>query len=304
MHAAPGVSMLRDRVSFSWLGLAASSANANQAYGMRPLVRALSWAEPRSLLEEAQEGFWQDFLSGDDAWVDGLLLLTALVLLVGLIFHIHARKAEAKRALERDLERRRFLENILLSLAHPFYVIDASTYEVLIANAAAREGASNPASTCYGLTHGLDEPCGGEDHVCPLRLVKETREQAVTEHRHCMAGGEVRTFEVHGFPVFDGAGEIAQMIEYSFDVTERKRAEAERENLIHQLETALREVKTLSGMLPICSSCKKVRDDQGYWNQIEQYISSRSDAEFSHSLCPECVKQLYPEYNEKPRRRA
>ena len=84
------------------------------------------------------------------------------------------------------------------------------------------------------------------------------------------------------------------MIEYALDITERKDAEAERENLIQQLEKALKEVKTLSGMLPICSSCKKVRDDQGYWNQIEQYISHHSDAHFSHSLCPDCAEQLYP----------
>jgi hypothetical protein len=79
-------------------------------------------------------------------------------------------------------------------------------------------------------------------------------------------------------------------------LTERKRAEEEREKLIVELQTALAEVKTLSGLLPICSSCKKIRDDQGYWNQIEVYISSHSTAIFSHSICPECAKKLYPEY--------
>lgn len=59
------------------------------------------------------------------------------------------------------------------------------------------------------------------------------------------------------------------------------------------LQNALDEVKTLSGFLPICASCKKIRDDQGYWNQIESYIRTHSDAEFSHSICPECAKKLY-----------
>ncbi len=63
-----------------------------------------------------------------------------------------------------------------------------------------------------------------------------------------------------------------------------------------QRKEALAEVKVLSGMLPICMSCKKIRDDQGYWNQIEGYIREHSDAEFSHGLCPVCVKKLYPEY--------
>ena len=62
-----------------------------------------------------------------------------------------------------------------------------------------------------------------------------------------------------------------------------------------QLEKAVNEVKTLSGMLPICASCKKVRDDKGYWKQVEDYIKDRSEAEFSHSICPECVGKLYPD---------
>ncbi len=81
---------------------------------------------------------------------------------------------------------------------------------------------------------------------------------------------------------------------------EKRQAEEAREKLIRELREALARIKTLSGMLPICMSCKKIRDDKGYWNQIEAYISEHSEAEFSHGLCPECAKKLYPEYyNEK-----
>jgi hypothetical protein len=80
------------------------------------------------------------------------------------------------------------------------------------------------------------------------------------------------------------------------DITEHKRVEEERERLIRELQKAISQVKTLSGMLPICASCKKIRDDKGYWNQIEAYLQRHSDAEFSHSICPECAKKLYPEY--------
>ena len=76
---------------------------------------------------------------------------------------------------------------------------------------------------------------------------------------------------------------------------ERKKAEAEREQLIVELQTALARVKTLSGLLPICAGCKKIRDDKGYWNQIEVYISSHSEAEFSHGMCPDCEKKAYEE---------
>lgn len=67
-----------------------------------------------------------------------------------------------------------------------------------------------------------------------------------------------------------------------------------RKELIQELQSALGDIKTLSGLLPICSSCKKIRDDGGYWNQIEVFIREHSDAEFSHSVCPECIEQLYP----------
>lgn len=64
-----------------------------------------------------------------------------------------------------------------------------------------------------------------------------------------------------------------------------------------KLKVALKEIKTLSGFLPICANCKKIRDDEGYWEQVEAYIGDRSDAKFSHSICPECVNKLYPEFD-------
>ena len=79
----------------------------------------------------------------------------------------------------------------------------------------------------------------------------------------------------------------------------RQRAEAERERLITELQEALANVKTLRGLIPICSSCKKVRDDQGYWTQLETYLAQHSDAEFSHGLCLDCLRKLYPELSGK-----
>ncbi|HEV2113816.1 MAG TPA: PAS domain S-box protein, partial [Terriglobales bacterium] len=79
------------------------------------------------------------------------------------------------------------------------------------------------------------------------------------------------------------------------DVSDRKAAEADRERLIAELQEAIGKVKTLTGLLPICASCKKIRDDRGTWNHIESYIRARSEAEFSHGICPECARRLYPE---------
>ena len=76
------------------------------------------------------------------------------------------------------------------------------------------------------------------------------------------------------------------------DVTSPRQAEREREKLIHQLQSALADVKTLRGLLPICGWCKKVRDDQGYYHRIEAYISAHSEARFTHGICPDCIRQF------------
>ena len=75
----------------------------------------------------------------------------------------------------------------------------------------------------------------------------------------------------------------------------KHRAECERETLIRQLEEALAQVKTLRGMLPICAWCKKIRDDNGYWRQVESYISDHSEAVFTHAMCPECTARMLQE---------
>ncbi len=76
-------------------------------------------------------------------------------------------------------------------------------------------------------------------------------------------------------------------------------AERQRDQLIKQLREALANIKVLRGLLPICCHCKKIRDDKGYWKAVEEYIREHSEVEFSHGLCPECVRKLYPEYADK-----
>jgi PAS domain S-box-containing protein len=92
-------------------------------------------------------------------------------------------------------------------------------------------------------------------------------------------------------------GKVAGFIGVARDITKRVAMEEERENLIAELQDALGNIKTLKGLLPICASCKKIRDDQGYWQQIEAYVSDHSDAEFSHGICPECAQRLYPDHS-------
>jgi DNA-binding NtrC family response regulator len=80
------------------------------------------------------------------------------------------------------------------------------------------------------------------------------------------------------------------------EIEVRKLLEHEREEYVKELQMALAEVKTLSGLLPICASCKKIRDDNGYWNQIEKYLRTHTQARFTHGICPDCARKLYPEY--------
>jgi hypothetical protein len=80
------------------------------------------------------------------------------------------------------------------------------------------------------------------------------------------------------------------------EVREREKAEREKEILIRELQDTLAQVKTLKGLVPICSHCHRIRDDQGFWNKLEMYLSEHSGAEFSHGICPSCAKAHYPEF--------
>jgi PAS domain S-box-containing protein len=107
--------------------------------------------------------------------------------------------------------------------------------------------------------------------------------------------GEQRIIAFHNSVLYDSSHSILGILFSGEDITERKRLEKEKEKLIIELQNALSEVKKLSGFLPICSSCKKIRDDKGYWNEVETYIGEHSEALFSHSICPDCMRKLYPE---------
>jgi PAS domain S-box-containing protein len=97
-------------------------------------------------------------------------------------------------------------------------------------------------------------------------------------------------------PIKNAIGLVVGTSTVARDITQRKREEQEHVSLIQELTEALARVKTLSGLLPICAACKKIRDDHGYWRQVEIYIKDHSNADFTHSICPECALRLYPEY--------
>ncbi|MBI3877904.1 MAG: response regulator [Verrucomicrobia bacterium] len=94
-------------------------------------------------------------------------------------------------------------------------------------------------------------------------------------------------------------GVVAGVVVIFRDITSRKQLEEERERLIGELRSALQNVKTLRGLLPVCASCKRIRDDDGYWEQVDTYLANHSLAQVSHGMCPDCLRTLYPDMAEE-----
>ncbi|MFP4393920.1 MAG: MASE3 domain-containing protein [Anaerolineales bacterium] len=133
---------------------------------------------------------------------------------------------ERKEAEEKIRRQRDLLENTIESLPHPFYVINAADYTIRIANSASGYTNGRQRVTCYELTHGSTTPCNTSQHPCPLREVQRTGRPSKVEHIHYDQNHQPRNVEVHSYPIFNDEGEVQQMIEYTLDITERKRAEA------------------------------------------------------------------------------
>jgi hypothetical protein len=110
--------------------------------------------------------------------------------------------------------------------------------------------------------------------------------------------GTILPVSVISAPLKEKGGVAASVTAFR-DISDMKQAEQEREELIGKLQKALAEIKTLQGVLPICSNCKKIRDDKGSWRQLEEYISEHTDSRFSHGLCSDCAQKLYPKYFKK-----
>jgi hypothetical protein len=109
--------------------------------------------------------------------------------------------------------------------------------------------------------------------------------------------GTRKTILNSALPLRSADGTIVGAIVINQDMSDRRRTELERDRLLARLREALGHVHTLSGLLPICAGCKKIRDDAGQWQDIESYVENRSTVEFSHGFCPDCVEQLYPNMN-------
>ena len=169
-----------------------------------------------------------------------------------------------------------------------------------------------PPKLCELLGYTEEEllSCGFEDvtHPDDIEIGKEQYQKLVQseiksfdiEKRYIHKNGSIVWVDINSSIVLDEDGKPVHFLTYVRDISKRKSIEEQREQLIGELQEALNKVNTLSGLLPICASCKKIRDDKGYWSQIETYVQEHSEAEFTHGICPECAKKLYPHLGNKP----
>lgn len=181
------------------------------------------------------------------------------------------------------------------------------TYSVTIENGVVNKTTHSQA--CLGVTGFSTDEYDADPYLWVNMIHEEDRDSVLVQISDVLAGQDSSVLE-HRIYHKDGGikwvqnivvrryDKQNQLIAYDGlirDITARKNAETEKEELIIKLKQTLNEIKTLRGILPICSFCKKIRDDKGCWEQVDVYIHKYSEADFSHSICPECAKNHYPD---------
>jgi transcriptional regulator with PAS, ATPase and Fis domain len=161
---------------------------------------------------------------------------------------------------------------------NPFHLRTMGKGKTTLEDYVGKVAATRPSIVAAGMSYGLGVILRGEPF------------EALDVHFPALSGGGESWCDVRGVPLVSN-GEIVGGIVISMDVTDYHRAKEELRRYAERLE------KTLGGFIPICSSCKKIRDDTGSWIRLETYLSARAEVEFTHGLCPECAKKMYSELN-------
>ena len=213
----------------------------------------------------------------------------------GLLTKAFHEMADALTVNQRSLRENESRFRLLMDSLNAFiFVADMETHEVLFINEYAKKQLGDvTGQKCWqSIQHGQSGPCSFCTNKYLLTLEGKPGEPYCSEFQNTVTGKWLYMND-RSIEWIDGR---LVRLQVATDFTDRKESEDEREQLIDQLQEALAKIKTLSGFLPICASCKMIRDDKGYWNQIETYIQNHSEAEFSHSICPDCAKRLYPDF--------
>lgn len=187
------------------------------------------------------------------------------------------------------------LSAMLQSIGDHISIMDANL-NIVWANDVAKKrfGDDIIGKKCHEAYHGSLTPCDPS----PCITKRAFEDGRIHEHDTEVTDKDGNTICFHctiNVVLGDANGNPTRIIEISRDITEFKKALYEKEKLIKQLQEALHKIDTLSGLLTVCSSCKKIRNDEGNWERIDEYIRNHTNAQFSHGICPSCCEKLYPE---------
>jgi PAS domain S-box-containing protein len=206
-------------------------------------------------------------------------------------YNVEAHDGSMTGERKRAADERAKTEGIIAAIGDGLRIIDTS-FRIVYENRMHKELlGDHEGEHCYRAYRQRDEEC----EMCPLVA---TFEEGITHRAERTLPAEVgvRHLGITASPLRDASGRITAAVVIVRDITGRKRIEAEREKLIADLQAALAQIKTLRGLIPTCAWCKKVRDDKGKWHRMEHYIKKNSYADFTHGICPECLKKTWPEY--------
>ncbi|MFA5182501.1 MAG: PAS domain S-box protein [Syntrophales bacterium] len=218
--------------------------------------------------------------------------------IIGLI-GIHTEITERKLAEEKLNNQMSFISALLDTIPSPiFYKDTAGKY--LGCNRAYVEIMGKSREEVVGKdVYNLYPPEIADLYVKKDRELYEHPGNQIYDGKFSAADGTVRDVIISKATYTDTSKNIAGVVGIFIDITDRKHAAEALEEERRRLQQSLDEVRTLRGIVPICANCKKIRDDKGYWNQVEKYVSEHTDAEFSHGICPDCAKKLYPDIYEE-----
>jgi PAS domain S-box-containing protein len=221
--------------------------------------------------------------------------------IIGSVLDITRRK-KAQEALEESLNMHRVISDLISDYVYSADVFEDGTIQTKWIVGAFEQITGYTFDEIIHKEGGYTSIVHSEDFQT---IVEQTRQliqnrSVIYEYRIFSKGGEVRWLKDYVKPVWDDREKrVVKIWGAVQDITRSKEFEEEREKLISDLQKALSEIKSLRGIIPICSSCKKIRNDRGYWQQVEVFVTEHSDAEFTHGLCPECAKKLYGDYYEE-----